>query len=663
MVRPTRESLRRATDAGRRRQQVSIALVHHANQYIITNGYLNREGLDEVIGGPGRSRGYFKILDLHRSYRIPLNLHLSGTLLEAVLWYRPDFLSALRAFQAQGLLELVGSAYGQNIMRFFSEEHNLKQLNEQLRLYRHHLKARNVKVFWPPERVWDTGRLSSVLTNKSMPNGGYQYVLLDDRLLYPLEAGPRSRQVYDQTQESRPEDFAPHPIRDGHGLTALFIANQLRQNIPPCNAPSLETVSEFLAWLRSAPKQKGDPIAIYADDLEKSSGVGGWDERGPSWYEVFLQWIGRNRWVHPVKLGDWTSGHDVGEMKRVTLGTFFEMSNHFGAGEDYEKWYFDPKWDRYRSYCAWSEARVKEIAVQRGDPALIELAWKHLLASSWETAWHTPPSGVHGDARSYGEPSPWARATASHSRAAAVIAEAALWIKQRDKVAHAYMSDIDNDGETELILTNNRLFAVLSPSCGARLTYLFTIQGGQGKMVIGNPCDDWNWMEELNKYMEVPANHPGALADIGCVNDRYNVTVEAARGIQAKARLLNVQNESRGNGLEKTMTLAYDRNEIEVTYKLPAALDRLTIECGFSPDYLDLLRSGDKDLTELRERKTWGYANNGVAVWIRVDRPSLAVCDQNGRREFGHGRAVVLTTSARRFTAWVGAGGLTTGST
>jgi hypothetical protein len=73
------------------RRTVSIALVHHANQYIITNGYQNREGLDELVGTFGSNNGYLKILELHKTYRIPMNLHLSSTLIEALLWQRPDF--------------------------------------------------------------------------------------------------------------------------------------------------------------------------------------------------------------------------------------------------------------------------------------------------------------------------------------------------------------------------------------------------------------------------------------------------------------------------------------------------------------------------------------------------------------------------------------------
>ena len=65
---------------------------------------------------------------------------------------------------------------------------------------------------------------------------------------------------------------------------------------------------------------------------------------------------------------------------------------------------------RYRGYFSWSENRVRDLAAAGANPALIELAEKQLLVANWETAWHTPPAGPHGDPSQSGQASPWARA-------------------------------------------------------------------------------------------------------------------------------------------------------------------------------------------------------------------------------------------------------------
>ena len=91
----------------------------------------------------------------------------------------------------------------------------------------------------------------------------------------------------------------------------------------------------------------------------------------------------------------------------------------------------------------------------------------------------------------------------------------------------AELVDIDEDGTEELVLRSEHLFAVLAPACGGRLVYLACRGPDGGVLVIGNPTDDWNRQEEMNSYMDVPANHPGGLADGGGVHDRYEVTIHA----------------------------------------------------------------------------------------------------------------------------------------
>jgi hypothetical protein len=637
---------------------VSLVLVHHANQYLITNGYPNREGIDSLVGSPQSGTGYLRILELHRAFQIPLSLHLSGTLLEALVWYRPDVLEALRALGHQGLLEVIGSCYGQNIMRFFTYEHNLRQLTELLELYQEHLHLdpRHVTVFWPPERVWDTARVAPVLTDSRLPNGGYRSVLLDDRLLFPLGPGLLGREAYDRTREPRLEAFVPCRIQHGQGLVALPIARSLRANIPPRDARGLQEIEHLLRWLAAAGRQpEGEPIAIYGDDLEKAAGTGPWSADGPAHYEAFLRWLSQHPWVRTVKLGERVSSAPPAAARLIDVGTFAEMSTSFGAGEGYEKWYFEPRWDRYRSYSTWSEDRVKTLTALGADPTLIELAWKHLLASSWETAWHVPPCGVHGDGTSHGHPSPWSQALASHSRHAAVIAEAAHWMRHRDDHAHVQTADIDHDGSDELILKNDKLFAVVSPRCGGRLVYLFSLEGPHGKLVIGNPSDDWNWLEDLNEYMHAPANHPGAVTDVGYEGESYEVALSVPGGGEASATLSRRPAGLPGAGIQKTFSLAYGSDELRVSYQLPDHLSALAIECGFSPDYLDLLRRGRRSLARVTEPGIWGWRNNGVTAWLRLDGAGSVVVDEAAARDFGHGQAIRLTANGPAFTMWLGA--------
>jgi hypothetical protein len=630
---------------------VSFAFVHHANQYLITEGYENRNGLKEVLGSPSSDAGLWRILHLHRLHGIRANIHISGTLLEAVAWHVPAFLGALREMHREGWIEFVGSCYGQNMMPFCSYDHNLKQLNEELHLYEVHLGLDpvSVKTFWPPERLWDPGTMSAVLKDLRLLNQGYAQVILDDRLLLPVSGCGRGRHGYDRDGYWHPGMFESYRIANAHELRAIPIAQNLRRSIPPRGAEDWESLQCQLRCL-AALEPGSHVLAVYADDMEKAAGVSPWDPRGAAQFGDVLRWTAENKWIQPVKITDWCASSRTPAARTIDTGTYVELANHFHAGEDYCNWYHDPQWKQYADYFSWSEARVKHFVELGADPGLIDLAHKHLLASSWETGWHTPDSGAHGSADGSGAPNPSMKAVASHSRHAAVIAEAAFWMRHKDGLSHAYLKDIDADGEQELIFKNQQLFCVFSPRWGGRLVYLFAVGGSRGVMLVGNPADDWNWMEELNKYMEAPRNHPGALADIGFENDNYLATVLYADGATARAQLTREQAGTAGHGLMKDIILeSYEANKLIVTYTLPDGLNGLGVECGLSPDYLNLLRYGRSILRRSETASCRGFHAGEAVVFVHKNGGHVE-WTKTSSQEFGHGARIMLYARDRQFT-------------
>ncbi|HYP06557.1 MAG TPA: hypothetical protein VER03_10050 [Bryobacteraceae bacterium] len=625
--------------------RTSIAIVHHANQYLITTGYDNREGIEAILGQHGGTSGFRYVLGLHERYNLPLNLHLSGTLIEAIAWHDPAFLGYVRDLTHSGLLELVGSSYGQNIMRFFDADYNRKQLDEELLLFETHLgvDAEQVKVFWPPERVWETKRMAPVLRDARLRNGGYRYVILDDRLLL-APGGDRSR--YDESSDWDPELYRLHEIEGGIGLIAFPIATRLRRSIPPRSDSDWAQVQSELEGLLVHAAGAGEQplLAMYADDMEKVAGIGEWGGEGPKHYCAFLEWLAKADWVDAVQLTQHANRCEISTRRSTELGTFQELAKEFDAGEGYERWYLAPDWAPYRGYFNWADSKVKEAQRQGGDATLIELAEKQLLAANWETAWHTPATGPHGDATQNGHASPWARALTSHSRHAGVTAEAAIWRTARDTSAHVSCLDIDNDGEREWVIKNQHLFAVISPRWGGRLVSLFSIAGDCGLMVVGNPCDDWNWMEELNRFMDVPRNHPGAFADVGFEHDAYDCEVVDDTPARVHLRLTNVQDGSAARGMVKEFELTDRACSLFVRYRMAPRMRSLTVECGLSPDYLTLLRKGSTGVRSVRTPRIRGWRSARIAAWLK---PVAGFDWEAGEApQFGHGYALRLQASA-----------------
>jgi hypothetical protein len=632
--------------------QASLALVHHANQYLITDGYENREGLAAVVGSARSGSGLAHVLDLHVRSGVAINLHISGTLLEAIAWHQPEFVKQLRDLIAADIVELVGSSYGQNIMRFFGPDYNRKQLNEELLLYRYHLGVdpERVKTFWPPERVWETRRMAPVLRDAQLLNGGYRYAILDDRLLLSSKDDALPRGEFDEKQSWSPDLFKMHEVEEGLGLTLFPIATRLRRSIPPRSDQDWVEVQRQLEALLVHASEAGDEnlLAVYADDLEKVAGIGEWGGDGPAHYRRFLDWLSENRWIKPVKLSEWAKENQTAGRRRIETGTFQELARDFDAGEGYERWYLAPDWAPYRGYFTRAESRVKEAQEDGADASLLALAEKQLLVGNWETAWHTPASGPHGDPDENGHASPWARALTSHVRLAGVTAEAARWMRLKDGSAHAQEIDIDGDGDAEVVLRNSSLFGVITPRWGGRLVSLFSVAGSRGAMVVGNPCDDWNWMEDLNKFMEVPRNHPGCFADVAFENDEYRVE-HSGEGETALLRLVNVEKGSAASGLTKEYRV--ENGVLAVHYGLPRGLRRIAVECALSPDYLQLLRGGFDAVEPYSEGSARGFSCRGLAVWIE---PVGARFTEPVQSRCGHGCMMAVESSARSFEIRLG---------
>jgi hypothetical protein len=181
---------------------------------------------------------------------------------------------------------------------------------------------------------------------------------------------------------------------------------------------------------------------------------------------------------------------------------------------------------------------------------------------------------------------------------------------------------------------------------------MYSVAGDKGAMVIGNPCDDWNWMEELNRYMDVPRNHPGALADVGFEHDEYRVEILEGGGERVRVRLDNVEQGSAAGRVVKALELGAATAALHVHYRVPRALPGFAFGCALSPDYLSLLRGGSARLQVAESGPAHGCVNGDVAVWVeprenaRYEKPYQARC--------GHGCMVRIGSTASEFSARIG---------
>lgn len=641
----------------------ALILVQHAHQHLVAAGYDSREDVFDL------HRALAALICEHLATRVPLALHVSGTLTTALTWHVPTFADLVRRALEEGVVELVGSAYAQNVMPLFSREHNLRQLNETLRLYRHHygVEPEQVRCMWVPERVWNTEALAEVVSSPDLPNGGYTAVLLDDRHAYRT-AGPDPAHAY-RTEVSRAafdagsapaaacagrDPFAGRALPGGDGrhlgayrvagaerLVVLPMSSELRYVLPLQSQSQMAQLARLAACARDAGQ---DAVLIFGDDAERSAGIGlwaprPWREESLAPYAATLRALAEADGLAPTLPGAWLAAHEVATVRPVDPAGFYELVTEAGAGEDYQGFWGHPEWAPYRA-----ELQAVEDLLVTGEDApaggLWDAAWHQLMVASYETAWQEPDE--HGRHR----PAPWAKATANHVREARLLVAAAGRAHRREPGVAAQLCDVDGDGHEEVVLSNDSLFLVLSPRFGGRLVLACDLTSPGGRIVLGNLADDWNWQEQPHQFMGTPRNHPGALADIGAENDVHEVVDMRVDGGVAVVTLANVEPGSRLRGLRKTLRLAACAPGVEVSYRLPAGCGRVGVEFALSPDYLRLLREGRGALIALSDDspRRRGFAAAQNAVWIDVDGGQPVLWDRALAPECGH--AGVLRLSA-----------------
>lgn len=119
-------------------------------------------------------KGLLNIIESHSD--IQFMIHLSGTFINAIQWYHPEFITRVQELLKTNRIELVGSTYAQNVMYSTSTRDNIRQI----KLHKHLLNevfAISPSSFWNPERCWKQEIEEIIFQN------GYESTWIEDHIL------------------------------------------------------------------------------------------------------------------------------------------------------------------------------------------------------------------------------------------------------------------------------------------------------------------------------------------------------------------------------------------------------------------------------------------------------------------------------------------------
>ncbi len=565
--------------------EANVAFMHFGNQGLAySDVFKGRSGAEG-------SSGFDEVLRVHEQKNVPGNFHLSGLLQSSAEWNARngdpvDFNAWLRAGAAAGWAGIVSSPYGQAIMPFIQNAMNDWAIDRQVSMetFRYNYVPR---VAWVPERCWmtpgqfpDNGVIS--YTGANWQAHGINGVILDDS---PHANGHDNHQIH--TVSGNGLRLIP---RDGYFTGRMHVGD---------GAAALAVLTGLAGSGNGTFR-----LVTYADDWEMAAEMGNWATDFPFALDTYLWMIDKcateSAWLHTWKLDPaLTNPNFNGDTFTPVNGTYGGIGDVNGYGGNNNAWYGD--WAGYVPYanggngngaCAnaggncknhgtiWNDAH---FALQNApNNSIRETGWYVMMTNLHETAWHDYLGGPL---------SGWQRQYSAHIKNANIYAEAAKWAGgQYASATGAFFSDIDNDGYNELVMHNDRVFAVFE-SNGGRCTHLFAKGAGYNYSVIG--IDNAYWAGTEGDYNDV--NHVGGLSDVGpnYQHDLYGMAVDIAAGNSVQATLTH-------SGVKKVVRLTLGQPYLDCVYRVGA--NTQYIQSGWSPDVVDLLYNAEMD-------RVWGGGN------------------------------------------------------
>ena len=555
----------------------NVAFVHHGNQGLAYSDVFSGRSGSEA------SSGFDEILRIHEAKNVPGNFHLSALLQSSAEWNRQngdplDFNGWLRTGVTNGWADMLASAYGQPIMPFLQGAMNDWAIGHDVGMVSTRYNY-TPHVAWVPERTFldpATYPNAGVIdwTGAHWQAHGVNGVILDDS---PHCNGHNSHQIH---------------FLSGNGLRIIPRDGNFTGKLH-----SGDGAGALAVLTGEANSGNGQfRLTVYADDWEMAAAVGGWETTFPYAYGTYQWMIDKcsveSAWLHTWKLDAALNNPDFnGDTFTPTYGTYGGIGDVQGYGGSNNAWYTD--WAGYIPYSTggngsggysgsgsgknhgqlWNDAHAALQAAP--DNKIRDTGWYVLMSNLHETGWHDYLGGPL---------SGWERQYSAHIKNALPYAEAARWAGGLySNPTGCFLTDIDDDGQNELVIYNERVLGVFE-AVGGRCTQLFAKGSNYSYSVVG--IDNAYWAGTEGDYNDV--NHIAALSDVGpnYQNDLYSMRVDIASGATVQASFTRA-------GLTKIVKLGSGQPYLDCTYKVGGTTQY--IQSGFSPDVVDLLFNAHMD--------------------------------------------------------------------
>ncbi|MEZ0394324.1 MAG: glycoside hydrolase [Desulfurococcaceae archaeon] len=611
-----------------------FAVLHHANQHIADNRALNN---------PSSANSYGYVLWVHENLTyltgrpVPVDIHMSGTLIASYLWWDPGFINYVRSLVSKGIAHIVGGLWAEYVTAYFYDNFN----GPSALLGKGYLKyvfGVSPEIAWIPERTWDDDRTGIAWTLSKY----YTAVVLDANTHHDdwmPGSNPYKPHLYDLSRTS------------GRELFVFFISWDAQQELLAPTDGGLNYDLRLLL-LGKALDWDQQQLVLYADDWEKAAGIAGWPSSGPFNYEMAMRWIAMHPWIQVVSLED--------VLYWLKSGYWAPVTGYYCGYDTYifiKQWVGDYPYDPRRSYDGWYWGTPTKKAFARyGDPSdaayalpdtlmpfgdvfgytsyrgspnntviyrllspggaldqaprneLWELAVMVADAMLYETAWHEG-----SDVASWGL-NLW-----NHLRHVNVLLMAAGWLNgARAGKIDGYavlLGDFDFDGTTEAVVYGPSIFAWVDDKGGSiPLLITYNRTADNVAVLVGNLPAYW-WVKN-DQWLN--SGHVALFVDdyFTATGKNYYATPYRVVGYSATRYGATITLSPPGNEFVKTYVINDASINVQYIANIPGTL---YVGVGFTLNLTRALYDGDflKKLSAPQGQNSFGFYDVGAALIVK----------------------------------------------
>ena len=393
---------------------------------------------------------------------IRCGLHFSGPLLDYLRAHDQELLATVAGLAARGQVEMLAGGYYEPLLASIPARDSQAQM-EMMNQATRRLYGVEPRGFWLAERIWEPS-----LPAKLAP-AGLAYTLVDDTHFYYAGLGPEAMFGYHLTE------------REGHTLALFPTHKTLRYTIP------FQDPAKTVEFLRAAYEEHGPTSATYGDDMEK---FGLWPETwewvfGQGWLLKFFDaLLAESDWLATGLPGEFLAANPprgrvypptasyeemltwaLPAQASADLEALIHQLQKEGRFEQMRRFLRGGQWDNFLVKYRESNLMHKRMLwvgdklEERGERGP---AYDHLLQAQCNCAyWHGLFGGLYlGHLR---------QAVHEHLIRAEALSDAQT---HEGPWAECTVSDLDRDGNDEVVLAGPVLDTVAHPAYGGSLSVL-----------------------------------------------------------------------------------------------------------------------------------------------------------------------------------------------